>query len=445
MTGNGAMPAWARRDVFPDVTPRGIASSIATSIRDDVIAPDEALPTVRDLAAELRVSPSTISAAWGLLKRRGLIAGTGKSGVRVTSASGQVRRLELMSTVPGTRDLRLLHPDVSLLPALDQALIGAAQQPNLNEYYDSPILPELETAIAPTWPVRSHRFAVANGGADAIWAVLHAHSVPGDRVVVEMPTQPQLISLMVDLGLSIVPVPYGPDGLDERALRDALQTLPAAVFLQPRSQAPTGRSMTRENRDRIVSHMSGRHQPLVIEYDDLGPLSRREYWSTAELRPAHTVVIRSYEKSYGPDLRLAVIGGPDEVIQRAHAEIRLTRQWTSRILQSALLWMLRDGATEQQVQRARAEYGARLDAFTEALRARGVDVDSDDGFCAWVQVNDEGRTIEALALQGVVALRGESSWSAPNPPHVRIATSRLPVEDAAAIADALVRTGEVTR
>lgn len=433
---------WAHRENFIDVTPRGIASAVAMLIRDGVIASDEILPTVRELAAELRVSPSTVSAAWGLLKRRGLVSGAGKAGIRVVSASAQVKRLELMSTVPGNFDLRLLYPDPALLPALDQALIGAAQQPNLNEYYDSPILPELSAAIGPSWPVPGHTFAVANGGADAIWAVLHAHTVPGDRIIVETPTQPQLLSLMIDLGLRPVPVSFGADGLDLAQFQAALTTLPAAVFLQPRSQVPTGRSMSLRNCEHLVALTSGRHKPLVIEYDDLGPLSRRDYFSTAGARPDHTVVIRSYEKSYGPDLRLAVIGGAEHIVLRAHAQIRLTRQWTSRILQAALLWMLRDSRTEERIVRARDTYGARLDAFTTELATRGIVTNSEDGFCAWIPVRDEDAAIEALAAQGVIALRGQSSWATDGPAHIRITTSRLDPAAAAGIADAMMRTGE---
>lgn len=437
------LPSWARRGSFLDITPRGIASTVAALIRDGDITSETRLPTVRELAAELRVSPSTVSSAWGLLKRRGMVSGSGKAGVRITSASGQVSRLELMSAVPGARDLRLIYPDSALLPALDHALAGAARQPNLNEYYDSPILPELAAVIAPTWPSANHSFAVANGGADAIWAVLHAHTVPGDRVVVEMPTQPQLLSLMIDLGLNIVPVAYGLDGLDPVEFRDALQTLPAAIFLQPRSQTPTGRSVGHENRDRIAELLSGRHQPLVVEYDDLGPLSRRDYWSLSDRRPEQTVVIRSYEKSYGPDLRLAVIGGPSEIVSRAHAEIRLTRQWTSRILQATLLWLLQDPETENTVSTARDIYGSRLDAFILELGKRDITTHSEDGFSVWIPVRNEAATIEALTIQGIVALRGQSSWAPAGPPHVRMASSRLLPDSAPEVAQALLRTGEV--
>jgi len=429
------LPDWAMASRVLDVSSRGIASYVAELIRTGGVAHGEFLPQVRVLSRELRVSPATVSAAWGLLKKRGLLVGTGKSGIRVASAVGFVQGLEVYATAPGTNDLRLIYPDLDLLPALDRALMGAARQPNLNEYYDPAILPGLQRAIEPSWPAPAEAFAVANGGADAVWSVLQSNSVPGDRVVIESPTQPQLISLMLDLGLTLVPVPYRDGGLDLRALREALATRPVAIFFQPRAHVPTGWSTSRQRAREIAESLRGPHKPLVIEYDDLGALTRAQHHSVAEYLPEQTVVIRSYEKSYGPDLRLAVIGAATPVIRNTHSQIRLTRQWTSRILQAALQWMLQDDGTAGVIDTARHVYAERLDTFARLLRDRGIAVTATEGFCLWVPVIDETATATELAARGVVALRGASSFPGDGTPHIRIATSRVPVESMPQLAD----------
>ena len=437
------MPSWARASDMPDVSARGIASHVASLVRDGAIHEGELLPPVRALAEELRVSPATVSAAWGLLKKRGMLIGTGKAGVRIASATGLVRGLEMYATVPGVNDLRLVYPDVDLLPPLDQALIGAARQPNLNEYYDSAILPGLAEAVEPSWPVPAEVFAVANGGVDAVWSVLRSVSVPGDRIIVESPTQPQLLTLMLDLGLTPVPVAYDEGGLDAEAFQQALKTRPVAVFFQPRAQLPTGWSMSPERIEQLVECLRGPHRPLFIEYDDLGGLARTEHHSIARWIPEHSVVIRSYEKSYGPDLRLAVMGGPEPVIRNAHAQIRLTRQWTSRILQAALEWMLRDEVSTAAITRAREAYSARLDLLVSQLQSRGVDVRSRDGLCAWVPVQDERAAAELLTGRGVLVLRGESCFPVSGDPHIRVAVSRLPLDAMAGLAELIADAARV--
>lgn len=433
--GATELPGWVDAAMVYDVSARGIASYVAGLIRSGDLGHGEALPKVRVLARAFHVSPATVSAAWGLLKKRGLVVGTGKSGIRVTSANGLVRGLEMYATVPGRNDLRLLYPDAALLPALGQALIGAARLPNLDEYYDSAILPGLQAAIEPSWPARTEAFAVANGGADAVWSVLHAHSVPGDRLVLESPTQPQLVTLIRDLGLTLIPVPYERYGPDPRALSEALHTRPVAVLFQPRAHVPTGWSTTPERIAEIATLLHGRHRPLVIEYDDLGALARTDHNSLGAHLPHETVIIRSYEKSYGPDLRLAVIGASGSVVANTHAGIRLTRQWTSRILQAALQWLLEDQGTAELIERARCVYGDRLDTFSHLLQERGVAVSPVDGFCAWVPVLDEAVTASALLHRGVLALRGESSFPVVGTPHLRVATSRMLPDDMVRLAD----------
>src|SRR5438105_7095697 len=93
-----------------------IAAGIERAIEQGMLAPGEALPSVRALARELGVSPTTVSAALGDLRSRGLIVTHQRSGSHVSwrpPLGGALRR----PTVPaGARDLASGNPDPSLLP-----------------------------------------------------------------------------------------------------------------------------------------------------------------------------------------------------------------------------------------------------------------------------------------------------------------------------------------
>jgi DNA-binding GntR family transcriptional regulator len=69
-----------------EATPSGIAGAIARLISTGDLAPGDRLPTVRELAAELGVSPATVSHAWQALAGVGLIISRGRSGSFVQSA-----------------------------------------------------------------------------------------------------------------------------------------------------------------------------------------------------------------------------------------------------------------------------------------------------------------------------------------------------------------------
>ncbi len=83
-----------------------IFEQIIESVRDLVIrgllAPDEHLPSVRSLAAELAINPNTIQKAYGELERQGVIyslAGRGNFVASDISALQTAHRAELLRLV----------------------------------------------------------------------------------------------------------------------------------------------------------------------------------------------------------------------------------------------------------------------------------------------------------------------------------------------------------
>src|SRR3954469_12140320 len=104
-----------------DQTARGLAEAVGRAIGDGAITPGAKLPPVRAVAAELRMSPTTVSAAWQLLRRSGTIRTDGRRGTVVaesrTAGPGRYR-----AALPGRTgfalDLSTGVPDPALLPRL---------------------------------------------------------------------------------------------------------------------------------------------------------------------------------------------------------------------------------------------------------------------------------------------------------------------------------------
>src|SRR5690606_23960863 len=102
-------------------TPHGIATGIARLITSGHLSPGDRLPTVRELAAQLGVSPATVSHAWQTLAA----AGAGGSGVGSGSfvraergewAAGRYR--DIGGGAEARLDVSRGTPDPELLPAL---------------------------------------------------------------------------------------------------------------------------------------------------------------------------------------------------------------------------------------------------------------------------------------------------------------------------------------
>lgn len=440
---------------FADTTPRGIAGDLARLVNSGDLAAGSRLPTVRELASELGVSPATISQAWQALARAGLIESRGRAGsfVRRGAAEGPATRMRGMAAPndPVRLDLSRGTPDPLLLPPLGPAISRISARADVGSYQDEPVLPALAAVLRDSWPSGAESIAVVDGALDAISRTLDQVVRFGDRVVVEHPGFPPFLDLLDLLGAEAVPVAVDEQGMSPEGLAAALRQRPSAVLLQPRAQNPTGASMTTarvEALARVIRSADGVDDLVVIEDDHSGLISTEGDVTLGTYLLGRVVHVRSFAKSHGPDLRIAAMGGPRELIDRIMARRMLGPGWTSRLLQSILLDLLTDGAAIDAVAEARRAYYTRQRALGDALRARGVPVAHADGINLWMPVISERSTLVQLAAAGIrvaggtpflAAANGAPVAGAPRAPEgefVRVTVGAVR-DDAASVADAL--------
>ena len=138
-------------------------------------------------------------------------------------------------------------------------------------------------------------------------------------------------------------------------LRDALRLRPRALFLQPRAHNPTGVAVSASRAAALAEVLRGT-DVIVVEDDHSNEISGAPLVSLGRWLPTQTVHIRSFSKSHGPDLRLAAVGGAGDIVSAIANRRLLGPGWSSRILQSVLLELLRDPATGDSLAHARASY-----------------------------------------------------------------------------------------
>ncbi|GAA1970889.1 aminotransferase class I/II-fold pyridoxal phosphate-dependent enzyme [Isoptericola halotolerans] len=401
-------------------SPRGIAASLSRLVRSGALRTGDRLPTVRDLARELGVSPATVSGAFQAMSAVGLVTSRGRAGTSVLPAprSWLPPRYRSMAAdagapadqagaAPGAPrvDLSSGTPDADLLPRLGPALARAAHHvpaADTSSYLESPVLPELETLTRETWPFSPQRVTVVDGALDAIGRTLEQVVGFGDRVAVEDPGFPPTFDLLDQLGLERVPLELDERGVRHRSLAAALGRGVRAVVLQPRAQNPTGRSLT-PTRARELAGLLRRLGPgvAVIEDDHSGLISSARDVSLGSYLPDQVVHVRSYSKSHGPDLRIAAVGGPARVLDPLVARRMLGPGWTSRLLQRVLVDLLTDSTAVAAVEHARRMYFARQRGFVAALARQGLDVQAGDGVNLWLAVDDEATARTRLEAAGV--------------------------------------------
>ena len=407
-------------------TSRGLAHAVSRAIRDGALAPGALLPPIRLVATELGLSPTTVSAAWALLARSGTIRTDGRRGTTVAEPTrvGSPRYERALDRhTHFALDLSTGVPDAALLPDLRRALsaIAATAPATPGSYLDDPVLPDLLAHLRADWPFEADDLLVVDGAMDGIELATRVLIGFGDRVVVEQPAFPPLLDLLEAVGAEVLAVPMDAQGMSVAGLAGVLAAGPvAAVYLQPRAQNPTGISLSGQRAAALAAALAAT-DTVVIEDDSSGAVATSAPISLGGLLPARTVHVRSYAKSHGPDLRLAALGGPTEIVGRITARRRLGQGWSSRLLQSLLLALLTDDDAVATVAHARAEYARRRRLLVDALAEHGVEVGGSDGLNIWVPVHDETATVVRLASQGIGVTPGAPFAAGPDPaPHVRI-------------------------
>jgi DNA-binding transcriptional MocR family regulator len=409
-----------------DRTMRGIAIETSALIRAGAIPVGTKLPAIRDLAYTLGISPATVSEAWSELRRQKIITGRGRNGTWVSGDRIAPRPLRLASSGDygdGVLNLAIATPDVDLLPPLENALKHGATAEALNSYQRVPILPELQAAVERDWPCKPEAFLATNGGYNAVYALLHALVMPGSFVAIEEPTALRLLDILEDLGAHILPVACDENGPLPDALALVLKRKPAAFLFQPRTHAVTGRGVSRE-RFAALGDVLADSDALIIEDDGVGDISSLPPISLGDRFPDRVIHIVSYSKSLGPDLRLAVLSSSARIVEQIQSYRLFSSGWTSRVLQSAVAFLIKDAATQLSLQRAKGIYRERRNGLMQALRERGVHLSGGEGFSLWVPVASEQFALVTLAARGIAVGIGRKYVVNPSP-HIRVATSIL--------------------
>jgi DNA-binding transcriptional MocR family regulator len=415
-----------------------IAAKIETAIAEGKLAPATRLPTVRDLAAGLDVSPATVAVAYRALGQRGLLSAGGRLGTTV-SAQPPLRVRGAAPLPAHARDLASGNPDPALLPPLGPAL--ASLDP-AHKLYGGPVkLDRLVAQVRAGFAADgvSGDIAIVGGALDGIERTLQTQLLPGDRVVVEDPSWPRINDLVRSLGMRPEPVRVDQRGLVPGELAAALDTGAKAVILTPRGQNPTGAALD-DQRGRELRRELGRHPDvLVIEDDYVAAIAGASYVD-AHAASRRWVLIRSLSKVLGPDLRVAPMTGDALTISRVEGRQLLGAGWVSHLLQQTAASLLGSPTTADLLARVSRVYAERREALVSALAGEGIPAYGGTGLGLWVPLDEEAPTVQQLLERGWAVSPGER-FRFRSPPGIRITTTALEPAAAAELARAI---GEIS-
>ncbi|WP_145103724.1 PLP-dependent aminotransferase family protein [Cereibacter sediminicola] len=369
---------------YPGPKYLALTRALRDAIRRGRLKPGAQLPTVRDLAWTLSVTPGTVSRAYQLATQEGLLAATVGRGTFVAAAEPRLGPTQELfverdpQEAPGLLDLRSPQlPDVGQMPLFSEALkrVAAGLGGDWRDYPTQREEAALRAAVR-DWladrvlgPIVPEDIALTHGGQSAIGLVMLC-CLRGDRPVVltEELAYPGFRHAARLARAEVVGVE-----LDQHGLRpDALEACcrkhgPQVLCVTTEAQNPTAARMPEERRAEIVA-IARRHELQIIE-DDCYTVAESTLPALRALAPERTWYVGSLSKTVSAALRFGYILCPTG---RGEAG-RLTAQHAffalGRPVSDLCLDLFQSGQAAEIRRRVQSAFADRLQAVVNGLGA----------------------------------------------------------------------------
>jgi DNA-binding transcriptional MocR family regulator len=249
---------------------QGLADGIRMLIIDGRLPVGAQLPSERALADALRVSRTTVTAAYTELREDGYL--NARRGARSTTALPVEPTASPAPAIPAR--VNLAHAALSAPAAVREAFIEATHQiaPYLHDIgIELAGVAPLREAIAQRYcarglPTEPDEIMVTTGALHAICLILAAYVQPGDRVLVEQPTYHGVLSAITAASARPVPVAMTHDGWELDAVHTAIRQLsPSLAYLIPDNQNPTGLTLPASERKQLAHIISDTRTRTIID------------------------------------------------------------------------------------------------------------------------------------------------------------------------------------
>ncbi len=418
---------------------RALADAIALAIEDGSLTAGARLPPQRELAYRLSMTLGTVTRAYELAERRGLVSAEVGRGTfvraqrqrpRTAPAAGRPDLLDLTINEPADRSYR-----AELAGTLAELAGEGAALGELLPYTPRAGLPQHRAAAA-EWLARAgldadpERLLITGGAHQAIVTALAALARPGDAVLADALSYSGLRAIATSLHLQLEPVGMDEAGLRPEALDAACRASGARVlFTNPTLHNPTATTLSAERRDAVVA--IARARDLVIVEDDVYGLLRAERPAPlAALAPERTVHVTGAAKTLAPGLRVGLLLSPPALYEPiANAKYDLFLCQPALMAEVFTRW-LSAGTADRLLARQREEAGARQAVARQVLGAHGGAADP-CAFHLWLTLPAPwraGEFADAARERGVAVAPGPSfAVGRSHAPHaVRISLSAAP-------------------
>jgi DNA-binding transcriptional MocR family regulator len=369
---------------FPGPKYLALSRALRDAIRAGQLPANSQLPTVRDLAWRLRLTPGTVARAYQLATQEGLLAATVGRGTFVAAQSPRLGPTQALYTervtggATGLVDLRPPQvPEVGQAEAIRTALLQMAETTGQGWLdYTSQLGEAALRAEIVTWmgdrilgPIGPEDVSLTHGGQNAISLIFDC-CLRGERpvVLIEELAYPGFRYAARAARAEVVPVEVDNQGIVPAALEAACRRHgPQVLCLTTEAQNPTTGRMPVKRRQEIAE-IARRYDVQVLE-DDCYSIAVSDIPSLRALAPERVWLVGSVSKTISAALRFGYVICPAGMGEAG----RLTAQHgffaLSRPVADLMLHLFRSGEAARIREAVQTEFAARQQILVNHLGA----------------------------------------------------------------------------
>ncbi len=355
---------------------------IRKAVEQGRIQAHERIPSVRQAAAELELSRTTVENAYGQLLLEGYIYSRKKSGY-YASDIGEILPLSDREDdrctngtyPPSAISEEYIEEDRMFLDTWRKCYTRILTCPSKNLFYRAVPQGEPELREQISSYVYRARGVKCNAGRIVIGAgvqvllgilsvILRQKGIV--NVAFEKPGFTDVTHVFKDRGFNLIPVRVDNTGLDLKTLRGSSAGI---CYVSPTHQYPTGMIMPVKKRLSLL-RWAKKNNSFIIEddYDSELRYSGRPVPSLQSLDTAGRVVyMGSFSTVLLPSLRISYMALPEELFGIYKRTMNKFNQTVSKTEQLTLAMYIREGEFERHLRRIRKKYAAKHEIFRHVL------------------------------------------------------------------------------
>lgn len=375
-----------------------LSNSMIHLIQKGILKPGSRLPSIREMAKELKLHRKTIVAAYDEMAAQDWVYSKPRSGIIVSEHLPELKprtfksitenkvEPEISSGIINSFKFKYIindgFPDYRIAP-IEQLLkyyknaFYYGDTEKLSLFTDPAGSPRLRHALSKyisasrIVKIKTENILITRGAQMAIYIAASLLIKPGDYVYVGEPGYGTANKTFEQLGAKLIKVPVDENGIDVDALEKKIKTKrPKLLYIIPHHHHPTTVTLSAARRMKLLS-LIRQHQFYVIEddYDYEFHYSHNPILPLASAdHDGYVLYVGSITKNLSYSFRVGYLVASEKIISKATAYKSLMDIRGDLLLEDALATLYENGTMQRHIRKSVKLYHERRDMFCDLLK-----------------------------------------------------------------------------